>query len=85
MALRQVHHVDVVMHATATWLTMGNRMLGIPLGSSPMRSLGWAPTACGKQAMACTIPYRLYRILKSRKNNPLQRLAASHAARSAGP
>ncbi len=45
MALRQVHHVDVVMHATATWLTMGNRLLGIPLGSSPMRPLGWAPTA----------------------------------------
>ena len=76
MALRQVHHVDVVTNATATWLTMGNR---------PMRPLGWAPTAGGKQAMACTIPYRLYRILNSRKNNPLQRLAASHAARSAGP
>ena len=40
VALRQVHHVDVVTHATATWHKMGNRLLGIPLG--------WASTAGGK-------------------------------------
>ena len=40
--------------------SLGNRLLGIPLGSSPMRPLGWAPAAGGKQAMVCTIPYRLY-------------------------
>ena len=43
------------------------------------------PTAGGKQAMACTIPYRLYRILNSRIKAPLQRLAASQAVRSSGP
>ena len=47
--------------------SLGNRLLGIPLGSSPMRPLGWAPTAGGKQAMACTIPYRLYRSLNTCK------------------
>ena len=37
-------HHEVVARPTATCITKGIRLFGMPSGSSPMRPLGWAPT-----------------------------------------